>query len=71
MLIAGEAEFAPLVKALQRRGKYVTIVSTLVSAPVMIADDLRRLADQFIDLTDLQARLSRNPLDRQTKKVRA
>jgi len=71
VLVAGDAEFAPLVRALQRRGKYVTIVSTLVSAPAMITDDLRRLADQFIDLADLQARLSRNPLDREIKRARA
>lgn len=71
VLVAGDAEFVPLVRALQRRGKYVTIVSTLVSAPAMIMDDLRRLADQFIDLADLQARLTRNPLDRRGQRVRA
>jgi uncharacterized LabA/DUF88 family protein len=30
----------------------VTVVSTMKSQPPMIADDLRRQADAYIDLTD-------------------
>ena len=37
--------FTTLVEALQRKGRKVTVVSSLTSQPPMIADDLRRKAD--------------------------
>jgi uncharacterized LabA/DUF88 family protein len=59
VLISGEANFRPLVAALQRRGIRVTIVSTAASEPPMVSDELRRQADEFVDLADLQAKLVR------------
>jgi uncharacterized LabA/DUF88 family protein len=53
-----------LVEAVQRRGVRVTVVSTISSQPPIIADELRHQADAFTDLTDLQPRIGRNPLDR-------
>ena len=49
---------------LQRRGVRVTVVSTISSQPPMIADELRRHADVFTDLAELQSRLGRDPSER-------
>ena len=61
ILFSGDGNFRALVAALQRRGIKVTVVSTMVSAPPMAADELRRQADEFIDLASLEAKLSRTP----------
>jgi uncharacterized LabA/DUF88 family protein len=53
------------VRAVQRRGVRVTVVSTISSQPPMIADELRRQADVFIDLVDLRAKIAREPSERQ------
>jgi uncharacterized LabA/DUF88 family protein len=47
------------ISAVQRRGVRVTVVSTVSSTPPMIADELRRQADAFIDLIDLKLCLAR------------
>ena len=39
---------------MQRKGRKVTVVSTLSTQPPMIADELRRQADYFVDLTSLR-----------------
>jgi uncharacterized LabA/DUF88 family protein len=61
ILFSGDGDFRSLVEAVQRRGVRVTVVSTLATQPPMIADELRRQADVFIDLADLQSRLGRDP----------
>jgi uncharacterized LabA/DUF88 family protein len=64
MLFSGDGDFRSLVAAVQRRGVRVTVVSTIASQPPMIADELRRQADVFIDLKQLQPRISRVPSER-------
>jgi uncharacterized LabA/DUF88 family protein len=65
VLFSGDGDFRRLVEAVQRRGRRVTVVSTLRSQPPMIADELRRQADMFIDLADLQSLVARQlPADR-------
>lgn len=61
VLFSGDGNFCPLVAAVQRRGVRVTVVSTVATQPPMVADDLRRKADVFIDLRELQPRISRDP----------
>ena len=61
VLFSGDGAFRSLVEAVQRRGVRVTVVSTLASQPPMIADELRRQADVFIDLVELQSKLGRDP----------
>jgi uncharacterized LabA/DUF88 family protein len=61
VLFSGDGNFRSLVAALQRRGTKITIVSSIMSVPPMVADELRRQADEFIDLADLQTRLGRSP----------
>ncbi|SFI09627.1 NYN domain-containing protein [Bradyrhizobium sp. Gha] len=64
VLFSGDGDFRPLVEAVQRRGVRVTVVSTLASQPPMVADELRRQADVFIDLAGLKPRVGRAPSDR-------
>ncbi len=59
VLFSGDGDFRRLVDAVQRRGVRVTVVSTVRSQPAMIADELRRQADLFIDITDLQEDIER------------
>ena len=53
ILFSGDGDFRRLVQAVQAKGMRVTVVSTLKSQPPMIADELRRQADDFIELADL------------------
>src|SRR5206468_7521857 len=66
VLFSGDGDFRPLVQAVQRRGLRVTVVSTISSQAPMIADELRRQADVFIDLVELQARVAREGVERLT-----
>jgi uncharacterized LabA/DUF88 family protein len=61
VLFTGDGDFRSLVADLQLRGKRVSIISTLQSNPPMVADELRRQADQFIDLADLGPIICREP----------
>ena len=61
VLFSGDGDFTALVAALQRKGKRVTVVSTLTTATPMISDDLRRQADFFIDVADLAKTVGRAP----------
>ena len=45
----------------QRRGARVTVISTFRSSPPMVADELRRQADNFIELDDLRDQIAREP----------
>lgn len=60
VLFTGDGDFKALVKALQEQGKRVSVVSTLQSQPPMIADELRRQADQFIEIADLEDAICRD-----------
>lgn len=61
VLFSGDGDFRPLVEALQKKGVRVSIVSTVRSQPPMIADELRRQADNFIELYDLRDVIGRPP----------
>ena len=61
VLFSGDGDFRSLVEAVQRRGVRVTVISTISSQPPMIADELRRQADVFIDLVELRSSLARDP----------
>jgi uncharacterized LabA/DUF88 family protein len=64
VFFTGDGDFRPLVEAVQRRGVRVTVVSTISSQPPLIADELRRQADAFIDIAEFQSRVGRNPSER-------
>jgi uncharacterized LabA/DUF88 family protein len=63
VLFSGDGDFRPLVESLQRAGVRVSVVSTIRSQPPMIADELRRQADNFIELDELKDVIGRPPRD--------
>lgn len=67
VIFSGDGDFRSLVEALQRRGRKVSVVSTLTTQPAMISDELRRQADHFIDLTSLKNEIGRAPSDKPQK----
>ncbi len=64
VLFSGDGDFRSMIEAVQRRGVRVTVVSTNATDPSMVADELRRQADEFIDLTHLAPRIAREPGER-------
>jgi len=64
VLFSGDGDFRSLVAALQQMGKRVSVVSTLQTQPPMVADELRRQADQFVDIADLEQLICRDPATR-------
>ncbi len=61
VLFSGDGDFRPLVESLQRQGVRVSVVSTIRSQPPMISDELRRQADNFIELDELREVIGRPP----------
>ena len=59
VLFSGDGDFRPMVESVQRQGVRVSVVSTIRSQPPMIADELRRQCDNFIDLDDLRDTVGR------------
>jgi uncharacterized LabA/DUF88 family protein len=64
ILFSGDGDFRRLVEAVQRRGLRVSVVSTIKSSPPMVADELRRQADDFIELSEIAPLIARNPSER-------
>ncbi|MBC6405024.1 MAG: NYN domain-containing protein [Rhodospirillales bacterium] len=62
VLLSGDGDFRRLVEAVQRKGIRVTVISTISTQPSMIADELRRQADNFVDLKDMHHMIARNPM---------
>ena len=60
VIFSGDGDFCSLVESIQRQGVRVSIVSTTHSQPSMISDDLRRQADNFIELEDLRGIIGRH-----------
>lgn len=67
VIFTGDGDFRALVEALQTRGVRVSIVSTLQTSPPMVADELRRQADNFIDLASLEQDICRAGAPRQAR----
>ncbi len=71
VLFSGDGDFRSLVEAVQRRGRKVTVVSTLSTKRPMIADELRRQADHFIELSSLREEIRRDPPERESRQNEA
>ena len=67
VIFSGDGDFRSLVGALQQMGKRVSVASTLETQPALVADELRRQADQFIDLANLEQLICRDPTSRPTR----
>lgn len=59
VLFTGNGDFRSAIEAIQAKGVKVTLVSTVKTTPPMASDEIRRQADQFIDLADLQESIGR------------
>jgi len=70
VLFSGDGDFRRLVEAVQRRGVRVTVISTISTQPSMVADELRRQADIFIDIEVLRDDIERE-LPRDHPRARA
>jgi hypothetical protein len=70
VLFSGDGDFRSLVEAVQRRGVRVIVVSTVSTQPPMVADELRRQCDQFVDLMELQSKVGRDPSERPQREPR-
>jgi len=60
ILFSGDGDFRRAIQAAQSRGARVSVVSSLKTQPSMVSDDLRRAADTFIELADLEGMIGRN-----------
>jgi uncharacterized LabA/DUF88 family protein len=61
ILFSGDSDFRRLVEAVQRKGVRVSVISTIKTSPPMIADELRRQADQYVELADIAPDFTRRP----------
>lgn len=71
VLFTGNGDFRRAIEAVQAMGVRVTVVSTVKSTPPMASDDLRRQADRFIDLNDLQSDIGRTGGPKRPRPVQA
>ena len=70
VLFSGDGDFRSVVEAVQRRGVRVVVVSTSSTQPPMVAQELRRQADEFIDIIGLQSKIGRDPGERSARELR-
>ena len=63
VLFSGDSDFRRLVEAVQRCGVRVSVVSSIRTSPPMVADELRRQADQFLDLADIAPDFTRRQME--------
>lgn len=59
VLFTGNGDFHRAIEAVQQLGVRVTVVSTVKSNPPMASDELRRQADRFVDLAELESVIGR------------
>jgi len=70
VLFSGDGDFRSVVEAVQRCGVRVVVVSTISTQPPMVAQELRRQADEFIDIIGLQSKIGRDPGERSARELR-
>jgi uncharacterized LabA/DUF88 family protein len=71
VVLAGDGDLRRMVEAAQQQGLRVSVLSTIRTQPAMIADELRRQADQFIDLADLAPDIIRRQVEPRPRPVPA
>lgn len=57
VLFSGDGDFLKVVSALQVMCKNVTIVSTIKTHPPMVDNELRKLANSFVDLEEMRIQI--------------
>jgi uncharacterized LabA/DUF88 family protein len=63
VLFSGDSDFRRLVEAVQRRGVRVSVISSIKTSPPMVADELRRQADQFLELAEIGQEFTRRQME--------
>ena len=59
ILCSGDGDFRAAVEACQRKGTRVTVISSMRTNPSMLADELRRQANDVIELSDMENLIGR------------
>lgn len=63
ILFSGDGDFRAALKAVQKQGVRVSVVSTMKSNPSMLSDELRRQADAIIELSEMDKLIGRPKRD--------
>lgn len=71
VLFSGDADFRRAVEAVQRKGVRVSVVSSIRTSPPMVADELRRQSDQFLELADIAPEFTRRQTEPRVRPVMA
>src|SRR5690242_7591735 len=69
VLFSGDSDFRRLVEAVQRKGVRVSVVSSIRTSPPMVADELRRQADQFLELAEIAQHFTRRQTEPRARPV--
>jgi uncharacterized LabA/DUF88 family protein len=69
VLFSGDSDFRRLVEAVQRQGVRVSVVSSIRTNPPMVGDELRRQADQFIELADIAPEFTRRQTEARPRPI--
>jgi uncharacterized LabA/DUF88 family protein len=69
ILFSGDSDFRRLVEAMQRKGVRVSVVSSIRTSPPMVADELRRQADQFLELAEIAPEFTRRQTEPRVRSV--
>ncbi len=69
VLFTGNADFRYAIAKVQEQGCRVICVSTVKSQPPMASDDIRRQADLFVDLTELEDVIARKEVARKPRET--
>ncbi len=67
VLFSGDSDFRRLVESVQRQGVKVSVISSIRTTPPMVADELRRQADHFIELADIAPEFTRRQTEPRTR----
>jgi uncharacterized LabA/DUF88 family protein len=70
ILFSGDSDFRRVVEAVQRQGVRVSVISSVRTSPPMVGDELRRQADQFIELADIAPEFTRRQTEPRTRSTR-
>jgi uncharacterized LabA/DUF88 family protein len=63
VLFSGDSDFRRLIEAVQRKGVRVSVASSIRTSPPMVADELRRQADQFLELAEIAPEFTRRQME--------
>ena len=63
VFFGGDGDYRRMVEAVQRKGVRVSVVSSIRTSPPMVADELRRQADCFVELAEISGDFTRREME--------